>query len=121
MKMKRILNEGSNWYRYAPEAEKIFKKVGWEFIMFSNEDPKYVQFLIRGENGGLGVPMQAKIYVGTSERTSVAAVFEAGSLIDVKAAGSLAKSVAALKNLDTDALRSLAAEIAADDETFKLK
>ena len=121
MKMKRILNEGSNWSLYASEAEKIFKEVGWELLKFSNEKRNAVQFLIRGENGGLGVPMQAKIYVGTSERTSVAAVFEGGSLTDVKAAGSLAKSITALKNLDTEALRNLAAEIAADDETFKLK
>lgn len=118
MKMKRILNEGSNWYKYAPEAEKIFKEVGWKFLSLSNENSRYVQFLISYIGDGT---MNVVIYVGTDRRGFVSAHFEDGMVTDISDIDSLAKLVARLKNLDTEALRSLAAEIAADDETFKLK
>lgn len=116
MKMKRILNEHSNWYRYAPEAEKIFKEVGWDFLRLNNENPRYVKFLISHIGNGT---MHVAVYVGTDKRGSVSAEIEDGMVTDISDIDKLAKLAARLKNLDTEALRSLAAEIAADDETFK--
>lgn len=112
------LNEDSNWYRYAPEAARIFNEVGWKFLRLSNENSRYVQFLISYIGDGT---MNVVIYVGTDRRGSISAHFEDGMVSDISDVDKLAKLVARLKNLDTGALVNLASEINNDTETFRLQ